>query len=286
MEDLSTPAPSGSTESAAPQVTATEQSHTPQAQQPAGTPQAEAPAGQDATDPASGDESQSQDNEQHKSWKEKRQERNRERWRAYREAQTVLPKRLEALEDEVRRLRSQQPPDLSQVVDPDEVIAEKAAWKIRQHQTHEAEQRLQSEKERASRERAEHIYDAWAEVVEDMRSRVPDFEAVVNAQTPIHHRMADVLIESENAGEIAYYLGKNPKVAQELFRKFETAPKQALVEFGELKAKATASTSKPVSTAPKPAPVLNGGGNPAPFDMARASVDDVAQQLKKLGLIR
>lgn len=285
--DLTIPAPQGSTDTAASQVTAQDvQTTTPQAETPAGQqPQAKEPAGaQDQT--ASDQTDQSQDDDKPKTWKEKRQERNRQRWQEYKEAKAVIPQRLAMLEGEVARLRQTSPPDFSQIVDPTEELAERTAWKVRQSQAEDTEKRLTQERERAALEDQQRMKDAWSEAVEDARDRMPDFDQVVTKDTPIHARAAPYIVESDLGAEIAYWLGKNPNEARALFNKFESAPNQALIELGRIEARLSAPEPQRVSTAPRPAQTLSGGANPLAFDPGRASTDDMAAQLRKAGIIR
>lgn len=289
MENATPAAPTvGSLDPVASQVTTQNVEPTaPQADKPAGTtPQAETPAGEsDQTKDAASGEDQSQE-DQPKTWKEKRQERNKERWQAYKQAKEVLPARLESLEREVARLRGTAPPDFSQILDPNEELAEKTAWKVHQRQATEAEARLQSARESAAAEQAQKLAGAWDEQVQEAKERIPDFDTVVTPQTPIHQRAAPFIVESEKGADIAYWLGKNPDAAKSLYQKFESAPAQALIELGRIEARLSAPTPKTVSTAPKPAQTLSGGANPLQFDAARSSVDDFATQLRKAGVIR
>jgi hypothetical protein len=95
-----------------------------------------------------------------------------------------------------------------------------------------------------------------------------------------------MIVESEHGGDIAYYLGRNPDVARDLYRKFNVNPAQALIELGRIEARVTAAPAKKTSTAPNPPPILAGGSNPLAFDADRASTEDVADRLRKSGLIR
>ena len=278
--DTTTPAAvEASLDTAAPQVT------TPTTTAEQTTPQAETPAGTEQEATASDTpekEDQSQDDSK-KTWKEKRQERNRERWQEFKAAKDYTIKSLEA---EVQRLRAKTAPDLTNIIDPDDVIAEKTAWKIQQSSVAEKEQALAVEREARAVAQQQAMNETWQDVIEDARTRLPDFDAVVTDKTPIHARAAPFIVESEKAGDLAYYLGKNPKEAAALYDQFETAPAKALIELGRLEARLSAPKAKTVSTAPKPAPVLSGGANPLAFDISRASVEDVAIQLRKAGHIR
>lgn len=277
----------GSLDPVASQVTTQNaEPNAPQAETPAGTEQPAKAVDETAEQKAASEETQSQDGEQPKTWKEKRQERNRDRWQAFKQAKEVLPARLESLEKEVARLRGTAPPDFSQIVDPNEELAERTAWKVQQRQAADSEARLNSERQTAAVEQTRAMAAAWEESKQEARERIPDFDQVVTDATPIHQRAAPFIVESEKGAEIAYYLGKNPKAANDLFEKFNTAPAQALIELGRIEARLTAPAPKTLSTAPKPAPTLGGGANPLQFDAARASVDDMAARLRASGLIR
>lgn len=276
--DTLPPAPEGSTEAVASQVTT-------QNPEPSQAPLAEKPAGSSEQKEAASEETPSQE-EAKPTWKEKRQERNRQRWQEYKEAKAVLPMRLASLEQEVARLKGTAPPDFNSIADPNEEIAERAAWKVQQRTAENTEARLQQERQAVAQEQSQRLAAAWEEAKEDARERLPDFDQVVTDRTPIHQRAASFIVESEKGADIAYWLGKNPKEAQSLFDKFETAPAHALVELGRIEARLSAPAPKTVSTAPKPAPILSGGANPIAFDMSRASVEDVAAQLRKSGHIR
>ena len=277
----------GSLDPVASQVTTQNaEPNAPQAETPAGTEQPAKAVEETAEQKAASEETQSQDGEQPKTWKEKRQERNRDRWQAFKQAKEVLPARLESLEKEVARLRGTAPPDFSQIVDPNEELAERTAWKVQQRQAADSEARLNSERQTAAVEQTRAMAAAWEESKQEARERIPDFDQVVTDATPIHQRAAPFIVESEKGAEIAYYLGKNPKAANDLFEKFNTAPAQALIELGRIEARLTAPAPKTLSTAPKPAPTRGGGANPLQFDAARASVDDMAARLRASGLIR
>lgn len=284
MEGMTIPAPSGSQDTAAPQVTAPTSATTPPADKPAGAaPQANEPAGQaqetKTEDAASGDKDPSQEGE-HKSWKEKRAERNRQRWQEYK----ATHGRIARLETEIRQLREAKAPDFSQITDPTEELAERTAWKVRQSQAGDIERQAQMQRQEA----AEKLAAAVQEFQEEARSRIPDFDTVVNAQTPIHNRAVPMLVESEVGAEIAHHLGKpeNRQFALDLWQKFETAPAEAFREFGRLEARLSRPQPKTVSTAPKPPATLSGGTNPLGFDPARSEISDMQAHLRKAGILR
>lgn len=209
-----------------------------------------------------------------------RKERNRQRWQQMKTERTTAMAEVNRLRAEVARLK--QPADFSNITDPDEALALRTAAKVRESMAGDQESQLGQQQHRADQA----LYQAWDAMKDEMRSKAPDFDQVVTAQTPIHQRMAPFLIESEKGGEVAYWLGKNTDAAQALFREFETNPAAALIQFGRIEAQLSAPSAKPISNAPRPAPVLAGGSSPPAFDPATASVSDIAGQLRKAGIIR
>ncbi len=276
MTDITIPAPvisTGGTESAASQVTTQETVDTvavsPQAATPDGDPQAQEPAGE----------------EQKKTHEEKRKERNRERWREFKQVKEALPQKVSWLEAEVKRLSAVMPPDLSQITDPAEELAERTAYKVQDFQRQQAQERLTLEQRAAVQEFEAAMGAAWHEAMSDGRQKMPDFDQVVTEKTPIHALAARHIVESEHTAEIAYYLGKNEGEAKQLFDEFDRDPYRAMKHLGQIEAKIS-SAPKTITNAPKPASVLSGGKSPVAFDASRASVSDMAAELRKAGVIR
>lgn len=242
------------------------------------TPQASEPAGQDEQKKAATEESP----EKELTAEERKRERNRERWREMNRTRDEALRRAQVAEAELQRIKSNPQRDYSQFQDPDERLAARTADMVRQSMApdHEAQAaQMRAESDRAMRE-------AWRIAQDDARARIPDFDQVVNDRTPIHQRAAPFIVESEKGPEIAYWLGKNPDAARDLYHKFESQPAQALLELGRIEARLSAPPPKTVSSAPKPAPVLNGGVSPLGFDPGKSGVDDFAAQLEKAGIIR
>ena len=209
-----------------------------------------------------------------------RKERNRQRWQAMKSERSQALSEVARLRAENERLRK--PVDYSQIQDPDEALAARTAAKVRESMAGDTDAAIARNQDTAERA----LIEAWQTIVEDGRARAPDWDQVVTDATPIHQRMAPFLIESDKGGDIAYWLGKNPQAASDLFQKFEKNPAVALIELGRIEARLGAPSSKPVSTAPRPAPVLAGGSSPPSFDQNHASVSDMASQLRKAGIIR
>lgn len=258
----------------------TKQPENPAAEQSDTTTAADEAAGSQEQ-PAATDDSQKQDKPEPTPAELARKERNRQRWAQMKQERTEALQRAAWAEAELARIRNSRP-DFSEIQDPDEALALRTAQKVREMSAGEHEARVAQERARADGA----LFEAWNATKEEMRARVPDFDQVVTDQTPIHRLAAPFIVESERGGEIAYWLGKNPDAARDLYQKFETAPAQALVELGRIEARVSAPASKAVTKAPKPAPTLAGMASPPGFDVSSASVSDMAAELKKAGIIR
>jgi hypothetical protein len=163
-----------------------------------------------------------------------------------------------------------------------EALALRTAAKVKESLAGDVESRVQYAEAQAQRALAENVEAVFS----DGRERMPDFDQVVTQQTPVHQNAVPFIAESERGAEILYHLGKNPAAARDLWQKFETAPAQALMELGRIEARIATPAAKTVSKAPRPAPAITGGSSPPAFDAARASVSDVAAQLRQLGVIK
>ena len=209
---------------------------------------------------------------------QKRRERNRERWARMKEASADA----ERLRAELYRYRMASHVDLSQVDDPDEALALRTAAKVRESLAGDVEARASQADQAAHRALAENVEATF----DDGRERMPDFDQVVTERTPVHPNAVPFLAESERGADILYHLGKNPDVARSLYQTFARDPARALIELGRLEAKISAPAARSVSKAPPPAKIVTGGSNPPAFDPSRASVADMAAEMRKLGLIR
>lgn len=207
----------------------------------------------------------------------KRKQRNRERWQRMREASEEAAR----LRAELARYRPE-PVDYSRVDDPDEALALRTAAKVKESLAGDVESRVQYAEAQAQRALQENVEAVFA----DGRERMPDFDQVVTPQTPVHANAVPFIAESEAGAEILYHLGKNPTVARDLWHKFQTAPAQALIELGRIEARIAKPAANSVSKAPPPAKIVTGGSNPPSFDPQRASVSDMAAELRKAGVIR
>jgi hypothetical protein len=111
------------------------------------------------------------------------------------------------------------------------------------------------------------------ERVTQFKSTVEDYDDVVTPSTPVSEGMADALLDSDEAGALMYYLGKNPDVAAKLYH---LSPAKAGREIQKIEDRLVAerkkAAEKPVSKAPPPAPEIKGAADGS----TKAKPDDPA----------
>ena len=91
----------------------------------------------------------------------------------------------------------------------------------------------------------------WETAVEKVSDKYEDFDAVVGNLVP-NNPVTVAIMEAENAGELAYYLAKNPT---EAMRIVNLHPRAAIREIGKLEAKLLAEPAKAKSPSRAPAPI-------------------------------
>jgi hypothetical protein len=110
----------------------------------------------------------------------------------------------------------------------------------------------------------------------EFKERNPDYESVAY-YAPISNTVADLVRESEDGPQLAYYLGKNPELAQTISQLPERA---AAREIGKLEAKLAlqreaqkAAPAPAVSKAPPPPPRIEAAAADLPVKTTDASGD-------------
>lgn len=110
------------------------------------------------------------------------------------------------------------------------------------------------------------------------KAETPDYESVAY-YAPISNEVAELVKESESGPELAYYLGKNPEIAQTLSQLPERA---AAREIGKIEARlafqkeaAKAAPPPAVSKAPPPPPRIEASNSEMPVRTTDASGDSL-----------
>lgn len=183
----------------------------------------------------------------------------------------LLEKRLAELE---KPKSPEGEPKLEQFdFDPEKYATAKAEYaKSQAAKDFEARQRTQ-----AATETQQRLMAAWEEKVERADDKYDDFEQVVGKLEPNSPFVAAIM-EAENGEDIAYYLGKNHKVAERIVR---LSPLSQVREIGKLEAKLLAEPEKPKTPSKAPAPITPLTGT-APLVTGVPSEDeDIGTWIKK-----
>ncbi|MBK9497735.1 MAG: hypothetical protein IPO08_25135 [Xanthomonadales bacterium] len=101
---------------------------------------------------------------------------------------------------------------------------------------------LKAERDRQAQEATQ---KTWKQRESEFKAKTPDYETVAY-YAPLSNEVVSLVVESEVGPELAYYLGKNPELAQTISQLPERA---AAREIGKLESRLEAQR-----TTPKPAP--------------------------------
>lgn len=178
--------------------------------------------------------------------------------------------------------QSEAPPRAEDYADWPSFMQAQAQWTYRQMRAAETanaqefQARQQQALAEAQQQHATRVREATlAGVVENASKKYADFEqTLTNPQLPslrsVHPTVLDAAVYSEHAGDILYYLGKNPP---EAVRIASLHPVQAIRELGRLEAKLA---SGQVQSSAAPAPVTTVGARSSGSDPLsdRASIAD------------
>jgi hypothetical protein len=126
------------------------------------------------------------------------------------------------------------------------------AWAGRQ----EAKKTLNGQTEREARKQAQtfesELFDAWEDREDTARGRYHDYDEVVheNDEVKVSGHMRAAMLRTKNGPDIAYYLGKNPHIADKIARMRD--PYEQATEIGQISARLTTLLSPKKTNAPKP----------------------------------
>jgi len=107
---------------------------------------------------------------------------------------------------------------------------------LAQHSTEKAlAQRDQAEAQRKVNEQRSKVLETWTTKIEAAKSKMPDFEAMVNSSdVVVGPDVRDAIMDSEVGPEILYHLAENPEVAKKIS---SLSVAGALRELGKLEAR-------------------------------------------------
>lgn len=181
----------------------------------------------------------------------------------------------------------QAPPKLQARLDAggsyEDWVVEVAQWAFLAGAPHLFQAWQQQQQQQEGQRQLHDAMSTFQSRLEAVRATVPDFDAVVanNSEVQLSPVMQDVALRSERGAEIMYWLGKNPRVANELGEMTMGYPPAAfpLVEAHLLSRLSDANGS---SGASAPAPSLSSA--PAPITPLGGGSATVAPRLDQLPL--
>lgn len=116
--------------------------------------------------------------------------------------------------------------------------------------------------------------------LDDARERMPDIDQVMPAlmRVPLHEAAAEVIVESDKAAEVTYWLGKN---LNEAYRIASLAPHKQAAEIARIEARLSAGPSpRRHSQAPPPPTTISGASSPSAKDPANMSMGEFSTWMK------
>lgn len=225
----------------------------------------EATAGQAEGQPAEGEEGSPEDKEKTRS--QERRERRRQHEQRLREEADAARTKEQELNKRRERLRAardgEAAPKAEDFSDQIDYAAARALYAARQQdaqrQDAEIEQEATEHRNQAQELETQRIKERITSLEEqkaEARSTYTDFDQTfADAYIPKH--VAQILIDSDQAADIGYHLGKNPALA----RQIAALPPLAIArELGRIEAKLTMPKPKTQSAAPDPITPVKPGG--------------------------
>ena len=247
------------------------------------------PAKEPAKDEAEGDQPEGDDEPEAKKKLSGSERLKRQKARLAEELATERARR----EDLERRLGGpQDKPDAKPGVDrepreddfPNDYFAferSKTAWEVRQAIRAEREAEETVRRQARSNESRMELIDDYAEHVDTVRERVPDFDQVVGKATAkISDELADEILSAGSKGPlISYYLAQNPNKLTELNG---LSGKALAREVGRIEARVHLPQAKKATEATPPPSIPKGGASPA-FDPFKTDDMDAYVKWRKAG---
>lgn len=168
-------------------------------------------------------------------------------------------RRAESAIAEARRLREQlSAPSRAAPDDFAALDTERVQKAVKAERFDQTVQEVQLAREAAANTQVE-MFNAK---IDAARERMPDIDTAVSEflRLPLSEAAAQILVESDKAPEIAYYLSKNPDTA----RRLNALPLHLQgAEMARIEARVSVAPARKTSTAPPPVPTISGASSPA-----------------------
>ncbi len=210
------------------------------ATKPAEKPKAEAKPGEEPTE-------EKDVRDDYKDPVEKRIGKLTKKWRAAERERDFERSRRLAVEAELMKLKSSLPdtakPNREDFEDDASFLEALADWKVESKLKAQQAESTKKTDEVDEKQAVEEIEQELNEIADRGRDKYDDYEEVVfDKNLVLTQGMVETILETDNAEDIFYYLGKNPDVAAEIG---EMSALKAAKEIGKIEMKLAAETPKP-----------------------------------------
>lgn len=168
--------------------------------------------------------------------------------------------------------------------DSDEAYLDALAdYKVNARLQEQETQRQRQERERQQQQEREQTYQSLQEKLSEGAAKYDDFEDVVyDESVPITDSMAEAMADSENAADIAYHLGSNPKEAARIAGLSATKQAREITRLeGRLASQQAQPSQKRQTKAPAPTQRVRGSGDRGTVDPDKMSMDEYVRWRRK-----
>lgn len=157
----------------------------------------------------------------------------------------------------------------------------KTAWEVRQAVRSERETDLQTRRRAQQVESRMELVDEYADALDEVKSRVTDFDQVVSkVNVKIPDELADEILQAGKKGPlISYFLAQNPDKLAQLVT---MSGKELAREVGRIEARVHLPKSK-AATEASPPPTIPKGGAAAAFDPFKSNDMNAYVEWRKKG---
>lgn len=150
-------------------------------------------------------------------------------------------------------------------------------WTVKHTLKQDQESRTAAERQRRTADLEEQRRESFLESSDAAREKHEDYDEVVFSDENQMPRWAGGLIaDTDNPGEVAYFLAKNPKETKRIFSQH---PLKAAIALGKLETKISTPPAKRLSNAPPPISAPATGGRAAKT-LSGMSPDEIYAKLK------
>jgi len=180
-----------------------------------------------------------------------------EKWEAKREAD-ALKKQLTELQQKPAE------PEAAPTLEQFEFDDAKYQAALIQHQIKqglaEGKEALRVEQQQAQAQAQQHnVAQAFNAKVADFAASKPDYVDVIGSMPELPGEAVQALMAMDKGPEVAYFLGQNPAVADQVA---SLDPMSAAIQLGAIQANLSQTKTVKPSSAPEPQETLGGGGAP------------------------